>query len=203
MTSTEDSVNEGNVAWQGVHHLALVTNDMDATVRFYHGVLGARLVVTLGTPRLPPLLLRVGARQHRRLLRVRRPAARQFRQAGRRPLPPAAQFDHLSLALPDEEALLAFRDRLKRHDCEVTDVVDHQTLHSIYFMDPNGISLEASCWLADPTGGPVDYGDRRFFADPDPVPAVAELRRDGNLDWTPRTRLVDGITRDLTEVRSG
>jgi catechol 2,3-dioxygenase-like lactoylglutathione lyase family enzyme len=36
--------------WRGVHHLALVTRDMDATVRFYHGVLGARLVVTLGTP---------------------------------------------------------------------------------------------------------------------------------------------------------
>ena len=28
------------VHWRGVHHLALVTTDMDATVRFYHGVLG-------------------------------------------------------------------------------------------------------------------------------------------------------------------
>ena len=37
------------VHWRGVHHLALVTTDMDATVRFYHGVLGARLVVTLAT----------------------------------------------------------------------------------------------------------------------------------------------------------
>jgi len=34
--------------WRGVNHLALVTTDMDATVRLYHGVLGARLIATLG-----------------------------------------------------------------------------------------------------------------------------------------------------------
>ena len=26
--------------WRGINHLALVTDDMDATVRFYHRVLG-------------------------------------------------------------------------------------------------------------------------------------------------------------------
>ena len=36
--------------WRGVHHLALITTDMDKTVRFYHGVLGARLVITIATP---------------------------------------------------------------------------------------------------------------------------------------------------------
>ena len=35
--------------WRGVNHLALVTGDMDETVRFYVGVLGARLVATIGT----------------------------------------------------------------------------------------------------------------------------------------------------------
>ena len=33
--------------WRGINHLALITPDMDATVRFYHGVLGARLVADL------------------------------------------------------------------------------------------------------------------------------------------------------------
>ena len=37
------------VQWRGVHHLALVTTDMDATVRFYAGVLDARLVATIAT----------------------------------------------------------------------------------------------------------------------------------------------------------
>ena len=33
--------------WRGINHLALITADMDATVRFYAGVLGMRLAATL------------------------------------------------------------------------------------------------------------------------------------------------------------
>ena len=36
--------------WRGINHLALVTPDMDATVRFYAGVLGMRLAA--GRPAL-------------------------------------------------------------------------------------------------------------------------------------------------------
>src|SRR5262249_60930644 len=90
------------------------------------------------------------------------------------PFPQASQFDHLALHLPDEEALLRLQDRLKDHDCEVTDVVDHGFLRSIYFTDPNGIALEASWWTVDPTGRPVDYTDERVFSDPDPVLALRE-----------------------------
>src|SRR6266480_3462342 len=45
MATTSDTVH-----WRGVNRLALITTDMDATVRFWHGVLDARLVVTLATP---------------------------------------------------------------------------------------------------------------------------------------------------------
>jgi hypothetical protein len=75
----------------------------------------------------------------------------------------------------------------------VTDVIDHGIMRSVYFNDPSGIALEASCWTLDATGRPADYGDRRLFADPDPVPAVTELRRDGALAHTPATRLVDEV----------
>ena len=44
------------------------------------------------------------------------------------------------------------RARLKSHGCEVTDVIDHGFVRSIYFNDPNGIALEASWWVVDPTG---------------------------------------------------
>ena len=37
----------GIVEWRGIHHLAMVTPDMDVTVRFYVGVLGMPLVATL------------------------------------------------------------------------------------------------------------------------------------------------------------
>ena len=113
------------------------------------------------------------------------------------PTPQASQFDHLSLALPDEDALLALRDRLKEAGCEVTDVVDHGIMRSIYFSDPGGIALEASWWVSDATGRPTDYDDHRFFADPDPVPAVAELRARGEVDSIPATQLVDAVTQDI------
>ena len=96
------------------------------------------------------------------------------------PSPRATQFDHLSFALVDEEALLDMRSRLKAAGCEVTDVVDHGFIRSIYFNDPNGIALEASYWVVDPTGwAEVSLDDDRLFGDRNPVAAVDEIRSTG------------------------
>ena len=72
----------------------------------------------------------------------------------------------------DEEALLDLQARLRKDGVEVTRVVDHGFIHSIYFTDPNGIALEASYWVTDATAGTPDYSDERFFKDADPVPSV-------------------------------
>jgi len=56
----------------------------------------------------------------------------------------------------------------------VTRVIDHQIIHSIYFHDNNGIALEASVWVTDPTSHAPDYADPIVFQDPDPVPALRE-----------------------------
>ena len=113
--------------------------------------------------------------------------------------PRAGQFDHLSMDLPDEDALLGLRDRLRQHGTEVTDVVDHGLMRSIYFTDPNGIALEASWWQEDPTADEPDFTDSRFFADPDPVPALLELR-EGGLRSLPKTTLVDAPQEDYQIV---
>ncbi len=68
--------------------------------------------------------------------------------------------------------------------------MDHGFIRSIYFTDPGGIALEASCWVVDATGRPADYGDESLFADSDPVSAVRELREAGRLKSVPQTRLV-------------
>ena len=72
--------------FRGVNHLAMVTNDMDKTIRFYRDVLGMQLVGALGsTPersRLPPLLLRDGPKQHHRILRVARDGGRVSQTGG-------------------------------------------------------------------------------------------------------------------------
>ncbi|MGH9062673.1 MAG: VOC family protein [Acidimicrobiales bacterium] len=175
--------------WRGINHLALITPDMDETVRFYHGVLGARLVADLAGPTFRHYFFEFGAGNTVAFFEYRGVAVETFSKPAGVPDSRAVQFDHLSFNLPDEDALLALRDRLKGAGCEVTDVIDHGFLRSVYFSDPHGIALEASYWVVDPTGRPADYGDEGLFADPDPVPAVVELRRDGRVSTVPATRL--------------
>jgi catechol 2,3-dioxygenase-like lactoylglutathione lyase family enzyme len=176
--------------WRGINHLALVTPDMDATVRFYHGVLGARLVATLGTADFRHYFFEIGEGNTIAFFEYAGDPSEPFATPAGIPDARKAQFDHLSFNLPDEEALLALRHRLEQAGCEVTEVVDHGFLRSVYFTDPGGIALEASTWVTDPTGRLADYGDGRLFADKNPVPAVAELVADGKVASTPRTRLV-------------
>lgn len=188
---------DDHVRWRGVNHLALVTTDMDATVRFWHGVLDARLVTTLATPSFRHYFFEIGEGDTVAFFEYIGVEMETFSKPAGVPFPRASQFDHLSLDLADEDALIRLRNRLKEHGCEVTDVVDHGFIRSIYFNDPNGIALEATYWTLDPTGRPADYGDERLFADPNPVGAVRELREHGRVLSVPTTTLVDEITRDL------
>ena len=179
-----------NPHWRGVNHLALITSDMDATVRFYHGVLGARLVTHLGNEHFRHYFFEFGPQCTVAFFEYADTTIEPLTKAAGVPDPRAVQFDHLALNLPDEGALIDLRQRLKSADCEVTDVIDHGGVHSIYFTDPNGIALEASWWVIDPTGRPTDYTDDRFFADPEPVPAIQELRDGGRLTTVLSTSLV-------------
>lgn len=192
MAATPDTVH-----WRGVHHLALVTPDMDATVRFWHGVLDARLVTTIGTPAFRHYFFEVAPGNTVAFFEYAGQHLDTYAKPAGVPYDRASQFDHLSMHLPDEDALLRLRDRLKSHNCEVTDVIDHSFLRSIYFSDNNGIALEASWWTLDPTGRPVDYSDERLFSDASPVPAVRELRQSGQLNHTVATHLVGEITKDI------
>ena len=176
--------------WRGINHLALVTDDMDATVRFYHGTLGARLVATIGTPQFKHYFFEFGPECTVAFFEYADQKHERLAKPAGIPHPLAIQFDHLSFNVPDEEALLDLQRRLKSAGCEVTDVVDHSIIRSIYFTDPNGIALEASWWVLDATGRPADYGDSAQFADPDPVPAVRELAEAGELSSVPETHLV-------------
>jgi catechol 2,3-dioxygenase-like lactoylglutathione lyase family enzyme len=155
-----------NSPFSGVNHLALVTSDMDATTRFYRDALGCKLVATIGTERFRHYFFSIGKGNTIAFFEwpgvdvdvPEKPAGEPA--SGR-------QFDHLSFNVDTYDDFLALRERLCKAGVEVTRVVDHQFIHSIYFNDPNGISLEASVWLIDPENEVV-YGDA------DPVPAVKE-----------------------------
>jgi catechol 2,3-dioxygenase-like lactoylglutathione lyase family enzyme len=175
--------------WRGINHLAMVTPDMDATVRFYVGVLGLRLVATVMAGPMRHYFFELGPENTVAFFEMK--GIETFAKPAGASTSRAIQFDHLSLNLPDERALLELRERLRAAGCEITEVVDHEIVRSVYFTDPNGIALEASWWAVDVTGRPADHDDKTVFADPDPVPAVRELQAHGDVLATPSTKLVD------------
>ena len=181
------------VQWAGLNHLALITDDMDTTTRFWHGVLGAPLVATIGNEQLRHYFFDVGHAATVAFFEYREHQVNRFAKPAGIPDPRAVQFDHVSLNLPDEAALLALRQRLLDYGCEVSEVIDHGLMRSIYFTDPNGIALEASWWANDPTGQAL-VPDAARYSDPDPVPAARELLEAGALSTLPTTRLVDEST---------
>jgi len=172
--------------WQGINHLALVTPDMDATVRFYVGVLGMRLAATTMAGPMRHYFFEMGRGNTVAFFEVK--GTETFAKPAGGPTDRAIQLDHISFDVPDEHALEMLRKRLLAAGSEVTTVVDHGFIRSVYFTDPNGIALEASWWVVDGTGRPTDYTDTALFGDPDPVPALAELRA-GGLEDVPRTQL--------------
>ncbi len=173
--------------WKGVNHLALVTNDMDATVRFYVGVLGMPLVMTLMAGPMRHYFFELSPQNTVAFFEIA--DAETFRKGAGSPAPYPVQLDHISFNLEDEKALEVLRTRIEAAGSEVTEVVEHGVMRSIYFTDPNGIALEASYWVVDGTGREFDAADGSRFLDPDPVPAIAELTA-GSLRTLPTTSLV-------------
>ncbi len=186
MTQTSlPSTDTFKASWLGINHLALVTDDMDATVRFYHGILGAHLASTVATAQFRHYFFSFGAHCAVAFFEYSDTTVEPFKKVAGVPDPRAPQFDHVALNVPDEEALHELQRRLQASNYEVTGVVDHGSVRSIYFTDPNGIALEASWWVHDLTLLPTDYDDDQQFGDPNPVPALVELKATGVLTGLP------------------
>ena len=146
----------------------MVTPDMDATVRFYCDVLGMELAATLGNgdPQEPypyrHYFFRIGDGNTLAFFEWPGIDTGEKKPAG---IPaPGREFDHVSFNLETVEDLLALRQRLTEHGIDVTPVIDHTIIYSVYFDDPvNGAALEASVWVRDLDRVP-------YFGDPQPVP---------------------------------
>jgi len=155
-----------SVKFMGINHLAMVTGDMDKTVRFYRDVLGMPLVATIGNKAFRHYFFNMGQGNTIAFFEWPGITTGPAKLSGV-PARDGRHFDHISFCVENLDALHDLQARLQAHQVEVTRVVDHQFIQSIYFDDPNGISLEASYWVIDVAEAPV-------WGDPNPVAAVKE-----------------------------
>ena len=162
----------GNI--RGINHLALITGDMEKTTRYYRDTLEMPLVAATGNKpnglTYRHYFFKLG--EGNTIAFFEYPNVVERHKEAGVPEDGWLQIDHIAFNVEDETALLALRERLLSNGEDVTVVVDHKIVKSIYFTDPNGIQLEASFWIRDPTAVEPDYGDPEFFDDPDPVPSA-------------------------------
>ncbi len=170
--------------WQGAHHLALVTRDLDATVRFYHGLLGMPLMAAMGP--MP---------YHGRHCFFR--AGHFFMHFFEQPdaqisVPPSdwvknritfvpGAYQHIAIAVEDEVSLLVLRDRLIGARVAVTELMNQGPVRQFLLTDNNGIMIEVNWAPYNFITQPIDYSNSNMFNDPTPVPAVQEIMHEGHL----------------------
>ncbi len=152
----------------GIHHLALATGDMEATVRFWRDLLGLPLVYGDGRPGYRQYFFAVS--EHALIAFFEWPGVSPLpRRTHGTPVAGPFAFDHVALEVPDEAALWAVVERLAGAGFPVSDVVDHGYVRSVYAHDPNGIPVEFAC----PVAG-HEVRKHPLMADSDPVPAARE-----------------------------
>ena len=165
--------------WRGAHHIALTTADLDATVRFYHGLLGMPLVGGTGAN---PIHGRHYAFDAGGFLVgfFEQPAHETSaapvgwsRAFGFLP----GAFQHLALTVADEAGLEALRARLVAAGVEVTPWLHEGPMRQFLFADNNGIVWEVN-WT--PAGAETAHAGWTFD-DPDPVPAAREVLGEARL----------------------
>lgn len=152
--------------YTGIDHLAFVTADLDATVRFYRDLLGFPLVACIGHPDFKHYFFEVSETDQLAFFHWEGVEAPPKKFAG---VIEGGQrsFDHVSIGVASKAALFRTKDKLEAAGFEVTGAIDHGVIWSIYTYDPNNISLEFSWRSLEVLEAPV-------MGDPTPTPTALE-----------------------------
>jgi catechol 2,3-dioxygenase-like lactoylglutathione lyase family enzyme len=158
----------------GCHHMAFVTNDMEETVKFYNGILGFPVVVTLQLPDPDPFPGAVpgslaGHRHY--FFRISDRDTIAFFEFEDVDVPSdntlVGAGNHLAIGVPSEAELQKAKVLLEENGIKVKSELDHGFCHSIYFDDPvNKIALEFATWQH------ACDEEEPFLQDPNPVPSA-------------------------------
>lgn len=162
--------------YTGINHLAMVTGDMDATIRFWRDLLGMRLVVGLGRPGYRHYFFEIA--ENDMIAFFEWPGVEPLDEKDHGfPVQGKAAFDHIAFGVAGEDDLWELKDKLEAAGEWCSEVADHGFIHSIYAFDPNNIPIEFSAPVpgVDIRRTPVmtdSEPSREARKGPDPQPGV-------------------------------
>lgn len=138
-----------------LHHVALVTNDMEKTVRFYREVLRSEIAMAH----------RQGEDNIRHYFITVAPntvfASFEFPDAEMPEyLPPTKPksgraLDHISFFVESEEELEGWKQHLSEHNIEYSEMQVPNMVHATFFPDPNNIVIEVMVMAGDGMSFPI------------------------------------------------
>jgi catechol 2,3-dioxygenase-like lactoylglutathione lyase family enzyme len=156
------------IRYAGINHLAMVTRDMTATIRFWRDLLGLRLVAGLGRKGYRQYFFEISANDLIAFFEWPQSTAPDLKDHGV-PVKGQVAFDHISLAVYSDEDLWKLKERLEAADIWVSEMIDHGFIHSIYSFDPNHIPIEFSAPVKK-----IDLRRHPQMRDKTPLPAALE-----------------------------
>jgi catechol 2,3-dioxygenase-like lactoylglutathione lyase family enzyme len=176
---------------RGFSHIGLSTLDLDKTCKFYEGVLGFKPVVC------DTITVEEGGKIRHIFFDAGRDQLLAFMEARDVPGVPG-EYDaginrglglpggiyHFAFEAGNEAALVQKREELLSKGLKVSGIVDHNWSKSIYFRDPNGISLEYCCLIREFNDNDARMQDRfsvsiKALQDPVALPTFATKASEG------------------------
>lgn len=127
--------------YKGIHHLALVTDDMDKTIRFWRDLLGMKMLAATGDGHNKQYYFEIC--ENNILSFFEWPEAVNIdEKLHGEPTDEPLAFDHVAIGVEDDTVLIQIKACLENAGFWVSPVVDHGFIHSIYSFDPNNIPIE-------------------------------------------------------------
>ncbi|MCI5221652.1 MAG: VOC family protein [Candidatus Electrothrix sp. AR4] len=127
--------------FKGINHLAMVTSDMNATIRFWRDLMGMRLLNGFGEAGFRHYFFEIDEKNSLAFFEWEgaRPAEPKLHG---RPFSGPLVFDHIAFGLDSHEEVWELKDKLEAAGFPCSDMIDHGFIHSVYAFDPNGIPIE-------------------------------------------------------------
>lgn len=134
--------------YTGINHLALVTDDMDKTIRFWRDLLGMRLVAGLGDGKYRHYFFEISEFDMIAFFEWKDVENIPIKDHGV-PVKGPFGFDHVAIGVSNSDDLWELKSKIEATGVWVSEVINHGFIHSIYTFDPNNIPIEFSVAIVD------------------------------------------------------